>query len=93
MSLIKRKMKSFLTLTEFLMQISINRNEHVFRTRHENSGVTYKRSFSHFIFAKRILFCEGDSDFLFLTALKEFIMKRSQGIQQVLQLIHERNVT
>ena len=42
---------------------------------------------THFIFAKRILFCEGDSDFLFLTALKELIMKRSPGSYHVLQLI------
>ena len=39
------------------------------------------------IFAKRVLFCEGDSDLLFLTALKEKIIKGSPGIKHVLQLI------
>ena len=48
--------------------------------------------FTHFIFAKRILFCEGDSDFLFLTALKEKIMKQSDGTKKVLQLIQERSL-
>ena len=42
---------------------------------------------TEFIFAQRILFCEGDSDFLFLTALKELIMKLSLGSYRVLQLI------
>ena len=42
---------------------------------------------TEFIFAQRILFCEGDSDFLFLTALKELIMKLSLGSYRVLQPI------
>ena len=42
---------------------------------------------TEFIFAQRILFCEGDSDFLFLTALKEKIMKLSPGSYHVLQLM------
>lgn len=41
------------------------------------------------IFARRILFCEGDSDFLFLTALKEKIMKGSVGIKHVLELVNQ----
>lgn len=44
---------------------------------------------SDLIFAKRVLFCEGDSEFLFLTALKEHIMTPSKGILKVLKLIHE----
>lgn len=45
--------------------------------------------FNDLIFAKRILFCEGESDFLFLTAVKEHIMKRSSGSYRVLKLINE----
>ena len=48
--------------------------------------------FTHFIFAKRILFCEGVSDILFLTALKERIMKQSSGIKKVLQLMQEHSL-
>lgn len=35
------------------------------------------------LFAKRILFCEGDSDYLFLSALKEKVMKRAGSIEYV----------
>lgn len=46
---------------------------------------------TEFIFAQRILFCEGDSDFLLLTALKELIMKLSLGTYRVLQLIFKKS--
>lgn len=42
------------------------------------------------IFAKRILFCEGDSDFLFLTELKAKILKASPEISSVLSLIKNK---
>ena len=42
---------------------------------------------TEFIFAKRILFCEGDSDFLFLTTLKELFMKLSLGSYRALQIV------
>ena len=39
------------------------------------------------IFAKKILFCEGDSDFLFLTGLKDRVMEPSKGVLHVLDLM------
>ena len=42
--------------------------------------------FATLIFARRVLFCEGDSDFLFLTALMENIIRWSSGAANVLRL-------
>lgn len=48
--------------------------------------------FAELIFAKRILFCEGDSDFLFLTELKEKILKASPGIVDILKVINDTEI-
>ena len=42
--------------------------------------------FATLIFARRVLFCKGDSDFLFLTALVENIKRWSSGAANVLRL-------
>ena len=47
-----------------------------------------KDHLSDLFFAERVVFCEGDSECLFLTALKEHIMKTSVGVSNVLKLIH-----
>lgn len=39
--------------------------------------------FADLIFAKRILFCEGDSDYLFLSALKAKVMRKSPGVMHL----------
>lgn len=44
------------------------------------------------IFAKRILFCEGDLDYLFLSALKGLVMKESPGIKHALGLIQKSDI-
>ena len=42
---------------------------------------------ANLIFAKKILFCEGHSDWLFITTLQEHIMEPSEGVLHVLSLI------
>ena len=42
---------------------------------------------ANLIFAKKILFCEGHSDWLFLTTLQEHIMEPSNGVLHVLSLM------
>ena len=42
--------------------------------------------FATLIFARRVLLCEGDSDFLFLTALRENLIQWPSGAENVLRL-------